>query len=76
MNFNDYIVYIDESGDHCLTDNDPEYPVFVLAFCVFRKDDYANLISPTIKKFKYFGHDAVILHKNSIRIASADVSER
>jgi hypothetical protein len=28
----DYIVYVDESGDHGLVSVDPEYPVFVLAF--------------------------------------------
>jgi len=27
--FGDYIVYVDESGDHNLVDFDPEYPIFV-----------------------------------------------
>ena len=30
--FSDYIVYVDESGD---TGDDPEFPVFCLAFCIF-----------------------------------------
>ncbi len=30
--FSDYIVYVDESGDHGLQNLDPNYPVFVLAF--------------------------------------------
>ena len=34
MNFSDYIVYVDESGDHGLKIA-PLYPIFVLAFCVF-----------------------------------------
>ena len=30
----DYIVYVDESGDHSLTSINPRYPLFVLSFCV------------------------------------------
>ena len=33
--FSDYIVYVDESGDHSLESIDINYPVFVLAFCIF-----------------------------------------
>ena len=29
--FSDYVVYVDESGDHSLTSIDADYPVFVLA---------------------------------------------
>ena len=35
--FSDYVVYVDESGDHSLERIDPDYPVFVLALCVFHK---------------------------------------
>ena len=38
MNFSDYIVYVDESGDHSLTSINPQNPVFVLVFCVFESD--------------------------------------
>jgi len=67
--FDDYIVYVDESGDHGLSSIDPEYPVFVLAFCLFRKSTYANQVTTQITdfKFKYFGHDQVILHEREIR---------
>ena len=67
----DYIVYVDESGDHSLTSIDHQYPVFVLALCVFRKDQYANMVVPAVTnlKFKYFGHDQVILHERKIRKA-------
>jgi len=41
--FSDYIVYVDESGDHGLETFDREYPVFVLAFCVFQKSHYLDL---------------------------------
>lgn len=67
--FGDYIVYVDESGDHGLRSINSEYPVFVLAFCLVRKADYLQTIVPAIQalKFKYFGHDMVILHEAEIR---------
>ena len=67
--FSDYIVYVDESGDHSLESINPQYPVFVLAFVIFHKRDYNQQISPAIQdfKFKYFGHDMVILHEREIR---------
>lgn len=67
--FSEYIVYVDESGDHGLSTVDPEYPVFVLAFCVFQKVDYSRLAVPQLQqlKFTYFGHDNVVLHEHEIR---------
>lgn len=67
--FSDYIVYVDESGDHSLESIDAEYPVFVLAFCVFHKRHYSEKIIPAVEKlkFNYFGHDSVVLHENEIR---------
>ena len=67
--FSDYVVYVDESGDHSLASIDPDYPVFVLALCVFHKRHYAETIIPAIEKlkFNYFGHDSVVLHENEIR---------
>lgn len=67
--FSKYIVYVDESGDHSLQSIDPQYPIFVLAFCVFHKRHYSEQIVPTLEKFKfnYFGHDQVVLHENEIR---------
>jgi len=38
MTYSDYVIYVDESGDHTLTAIDRDYPVFVLDFCIFRKD--------------------------------------
>ncbi len=69
LNHSDYIVYVDESGDHSTTTFDEAYPVFVLTFCVFLKADYAHVITPAIRmlKFATFGHDMVILHENDIR---------
>lgn len=67
--FGDWIVYVDESGDHSLVNVDSKYPVFVLAFCVFNKRHYSEKIIPAVEKFKfnYFGHDSVVLHENEIR---------
>jgi hypothetical protein len=67
--FSDYVVYLDESGDHNLTNDDPNYPMFVLAFCIFKKSDYTADVSPSIQRFKFqhFGHDAVVLHEHEIR---------
>ena len=42
--FSDYIVYVDESGDHSLTSIDKEFPVFSLSFCVVKKSQYPKLI--------------------------------
>lgn len=38
----DYLVFVDESGDHHLTRIDPQFPVFVLLFAILRKDDYVE----------------------------------
>ncbi len=69
MKKSEYIIYIDESGDHGLQKINKEYPVFVLTFCCFKKEDYVNDVVPKIQnfKFKYFGHDQIILHENPIR---------
>jgi Protein of unknown function (DUF3800) len=74
--FSDYIVYVDESGDHSLTSIDPIYPVFVLAFCVFHKETYARTIAPAFKqlKFDFWGHDGVVLHGHEIRKSKGDFS--
>ena len=51
--FSDYIVYVDESGDHSLESIDQEYPVFVLSFCIFRKDVYAGAMTSAVRKLKF-----------------------
>ncbi|WP_354307678.1 DUF3800 domain-containing protein [Sphingomonas trueperi] len=67
--FSDYIVFADESGDHGLQSIDPQFPVFALVFCIFEKSAYAENVEPAFRrlKFKYFGHDAAILHEREIR---------
>lgn len=65
----DYIVFVDESGDHGLQNIDPDYPIFVLSFCCFKIEEYVSKAVPKIQefKFKYFGHDQVILHEHHVR---------
>jgi hypothetical protein len=67
--FSKYIIYVDESGDHSLQTIDDQYPLFVLAFCVFHKRHYSEQVVSALEKFKFnhFGHDQIILHENEIR---------
>lgn len=70
----DYIVYVDESGDHSLESIDSTYPVFVLAFCIFEKRSYIEKTVPAMQalKFKFFGHDMVVFHESDIRKSRGD----
>lgn len=67
MEFGDYVIYVDEAGDHGPASAD--FPVFVLAFCIFRKRQYCAEVLRDVHsfKFKYLGHDAVVLHEREIR---------
>ena len=67
--YSDFVVYVDESGDHSLKSIDPCYPVFVLSFCVFAKTYYCDVVTPSLRRLKFatFGHDMVILHEQDIR---------
>jgi len=68
LSFSQYIVYADESGDHSLISIDKDYPIFVLVFVIFKKENYLEFVKELKDfKFKYFGHDAIILHENEIR---------
>ncbi len=74
MQFGDYIVYVDESGDHSLTSINPQNPVFVLVFCIVQKDAYRDAIVPAVQKLKFdfWGHDCIVLHSHEIRKASGE----
>lgn len=76
----DFIVFVDESGDHSLQKIDPAYPIFVLVFCLMPFAAYNEQIAPAVRrlKFKLFGHDPVVLHESDIvrrRNAFAGVGE-
>lgn len=68
-NASDYVVFVDESGDHSLESINPEWPLFVLSFCIFPIKGYVYELTPAIRslKFDFFGHDLVILHEHDIR---------
>ncbi|RXK54974.1 DUF3800 domain-containing protein [Oleiharenicola lentus] len=70
----DYIVYVDESGDHGLERVSPDYPVFVLLFAIFRKADYLEKVCPAVQRFKFetWGHDEVVLHEHELRKPKGD----
>jgi len=65
----DFLVFVDESGDHGMETIDKEYPLFVLAFCIIQKREYAERLTPALQSFKlkHFGHDNVVLHERDIR---------
>ena len=71
--YSDYIVYVDESGDHGMKSIDPQYPIFSLAFCIFKKSDYIHTITPALNtlKCKYWGHCDLVLHEHDIRKSMA-----
>lgn len=68
-NFSNYIVFVDESGDHELSKIDEQFPVFCLAFCVIKKSNYIDNIGPALQRLKmdFWGHDHIILHEHDIR---------
>ena len=74
IDYSDYIVYIDESGDHGLININADHPVFALAFCIVEKEKYVDTIVPAFQKlkFEFWGHDSVVLHGHEIRKAQGD----
>jgi hypothetical protein len=48
-----FIVYVDESGDHSLDKIDETYPIFVLAFCVFYKENYVDRVVSAVERLKF-----------------------
>lgn len=69
MNFGDYLVFVDESGDHNLARIDPQFPVFVLLFVIVRKVDYVDSVCPQLQRLKleFWNHSEVVLHEHEIR---------
>ncbi|WP_395458727.1 DUF3800 domain-containing protein [Azospirillum melinis] len=72
--FSDFIIFVDESGDHSLTSISAEFPLFALAFCILRKTDYVTEVAPALDSLKFdtFGHDLVVLHSRDIRKQQGD----
>ena len=67
--FGDYLVFVDESGDHGLAAVNRDFPLFALAFCIFPKAAYVDEVTPVLRRLKLatFGHDLVVLHEHDIR---------
>lgn len=74
--FSDYIVFVDESGDHSLEVINPQYPLFVLALCILPRTAYVEQVTPAVRSLKceLFGHDLVILHEHDIRKKTGPLS--
>jgi hypothetical protein len=70
------VMFLDESGDHSLDKIDPQYPMFVLAGCIFDFDYYSKVVEPEANKLKmkYFGRTDVILRSYDIRKQKKDFS--
>lgn len=64
----DWVVFVDESGDHSLESIDENYPIFALTFCLIHKDEYIDALSPKVNRLKFdlFGHDHVVFHESEI----------
>lgn len=63
-----YFLFIDESGDHGLSNIDENFPVFVLSGILLSETDYSVLEKNMIQlKRKFWGDKKVILHSRDIR---------
>ena len=69
INYSDFIVFADESGDHGLDKIDPKFPVFALVFCLISVSDYIKKVVPELQRFKFktWGHSEIVLHERDIR---------
>lgn len=65
----DYVAFIDESGDAVLDPIDPQFPVMVLAICIFHRAAYETDVIPRFQTLKrrYFGREDVVFHERDIR---------
>lgn len=63
-----YYFYLDETGDHGLTFIDPDFPLFLLAGCLFSEEELIKLETEINDfKIKFFGTTETILHSREIR---------
>ena len=69
-----YVVYVDESGNAEGVAPGHEFPIFLLALCVFEIEEYVMQVVPRFQtlKFELFGHDLVVLHEREIRRKSGE----
>lgn len=64
-----YLVFGDESGTADLRD-DPYFPVFAVAMCVFEETAYRDIVVPMFEnlKLRHFGRRDAPLHERDIRM--------
>jgi hypothetical protein len=64
-----YLVFVDEAGDHIIAHTYPEFPLLVLAFVIISKDEYCDRLLPKFArlKLKHFGDVSTIFHEREIR---------
>jgi hypothetical protein len=63
-----YYLFIDESGDHGLSNIDPDFPVFILCGIITSNENYQNINDKFIElKTKFWNDKRVILHSRDIR---------
>lgn len=70
----EWLVFVDESGDHSAGPNNDEYPIFVMVACAFHAEDYAEEFLPAMTRLKtrHWGHEGIILHEREIRRPQGD----
>lgn len=63
------LVYVDESGSPSSSHAEPNYPIFVMAACVFEPEQYATCLLPAVGelKIRHLGSDSPVLHESEIR---------
>ncbi|MDR3019505.1 MAG: DUF3800 domain-containing protein [Treponema sp.] len=69
MKSSNYLVFVDEAGDHTIAPRYLEFPLLVLAFVIISKDEYCDKLLPqfTRLKLKYFSDVSTIFHERDIR---------
>lgn len=69
-----YVVYVDESGNAEGVPPGHQFPIFLLAVCIFEIEEYVTQVVPKFQalKFEHFGHDLVVLHEREIRRKSGE----
>ncbi len=63
-----YYLFLDESGDHGLSNIDDNFPIFVLSGILINETDYAALEQEILRiKKQFWGDKKVIFHSRDIR---------